>query len=130
MDRDERFFQRAVDRMSRWMLLLTAAGCLAAWAAAGWRGGAGFLLGAGASALNFRWLKQVVEALGETTRPRARPKARWAVIMGLRYGLLALGSYVILITSALSVPAVLGGLFVAVAAVIVEILFELVYARN
>ncbi len=112
------------------MALAAAAGGAAGWAVAGWRWGAGFLLGAAASALNFRWLKQLVEALGEGAGSRPRPKARVAIFLGLRYGLLALATYVIFITSALSVPAVLAGLFVAVAAVIVEILFELMYARN
>jgi ATP synthase I chain len=130
MDRDERFFRSATDRLTRWMLLLAAAGCTVSWVVAGWRAGAGFLVGAAVSALNFRWLKQMVEALGENAPSRPRRKARLAILMGLRYGLLGLGAYVILITSALSVFAVLAGLFVAVAAVLVEIVFELVYARN
>ena len=130
MDRDEVFFGRAMGRMARAMLLLGIGGGAVGWVLGGWRWGAGFLLGAAASGLNFRWLKQLVEALGETASPRTRPKARVAVFLGLRYGLLGLVTYVILITSALSVPAVLSGLFVSVAAVIVEILFELVYARN
>ena len=129
-DPDELFFGRAMGRMMRWMLVLAGVGFLAGWAVAGWRWGVGFLLGAGASALNFRWLKQLVEALGASAHPQRRPKARIAVFMGLRYALLGLGTYAILATSVLRVTAVLCGLFVAVAAVIVEILFELVYARN
>ena len=49
---------------------------------------------------------------------------------GLRYALLGGGAYVILHYSPVSVTAALLGLFVAVAAVIVEICFELAYARN
>ena len=48
----------------------------------------------------------------------------------MRYVLLGGGAYVILKYSAISLPAALAGLFVSVAAVIVEILFELAYARN
>ena len=48
----------------------------------------------------------------------------------MRYILLGGGAYVILKYSAISLPAALAGLFVSVAAVIAEILFELAYARN
>jgi hypothetical protein len=113
-----------VARILRFMLVLAAAGTLAGFALLGWEWGAGFLLGALASYLNFRWLKQVVDALGG-----ARPKARLAVFLGLRYLLLAGAAYVIVSYSTLSLPAALTGLFVCVAAVIMEIVFELVYAR-
>jgi hypothetical protein len=93
-----------------------------------WRGsswGAGWLIGTAVSALNFRWLKQLTDAIGgETAKPRK------AVFLGMRYVLLGAGLYVILKYSAISLPAALAGLFVAVAAVIAEILFELAYARN
>ncbi|HVT82344.1 MAG TPA: ATP synthase subunit I [Phycisphaerae bacterium] len=125
---DEDFFARAVGRMALWMLVLAIAGGIAGLAVDGWRWSAGFLLGAGASALNFRWMKQIVQALGDS-RPRKRPKARLAVFLGLRYALLGLATYVIFVTSALRVSAFLAGLFIAVAAVVMEILFELMYAR-
>ncbi len=85
-----------------------------------------YLLGAGASYLNFRWLKRVVDALGGALS--ARPSPKFAVLIGLRYLLLAAGGYVIVNFTTLSLPAALIGLFVPVAAVILEIVFELVYA--
>jgi hypothetical protein len=57
-------------------------------------------------------------------------KSRKAVFLGMRYVLLGGGAYVILKFSAISLPAALSGLFVSVAAVIIEILLELAYARN
>jgi hypothetical protein len=91
----------------------------------GWTWGAGWLLGTAVSALNFRWLKQLADSLGgEAAKPRK------AVFLGLRYVILGGGAYVILKYSAISLPAALSGLFVSVAAVILEILFELAYARN
>jgi hypothetical protein len=76
-----------------------------------------------------------VQLGGETTAeqftiedPPPRPRA--AVFLGARYALLALVAYVILRFSVLNLPALLGGIFVAVAAVILEIIFELLYARN
>jgi hypothetical protein len=123
---DERFFDDALTRIGKAMFAIAAAGLMLAWAWRGWRYGAGFALGAAASWLNFRWLKQIVEALG-SSRPT---KKRVAVLAGLRYALLGGGAYVILRYSSISVTAAMVGLFVAVAAVIVEICFELVYARN
>lgn len=123
---DERFFERALSRIGKAMLAIGAGGLIAATAWRGWTWGAGFGLGAAASWLNFRWMKQVVDALG-SKRPTRK---RVAVLAGLRYALLGGGAYVILHYSPVSVTATLAGLFVAVAAVIVEICFELVYARN
>ena len=124
-DPDEQFFERAVGRIWKAMLVIAAAGVIVAWAWRGFAGGAGFALGSAVSWLNFRWLKQLVEALGSH---RARP--RTAAKLGLRYLLLGCGAYVILKYSLISLPAAFAGLFVSVAAVILEILLELIYARN
>jgi len=96
----------------------------------GWRWGLAFLLGAGASYINFRWIHRLVNSLGDAAAKRKPPRARVAVLLGLRYLLLGAGAYAILRFSTLSLAAVLLGLFVSVAAVILEILFELIYART
>jgi hypothetical protein len=121
-------FARAVDRIVMMTLALGAAGTVVALIGWGWPAGGGFLAGAVASYLNFRWLKRLVDALGAAAQGEP-PRPRMAVFLALRYGLLAAGAYAILVTSILSLPAALAGLFVSVAAVIFEILFELVYAR-
>jgi len=59
----------------------------------GWNWAVAYLLGAAASYLNFRWLKRLVEALGGA--PKARPSPRFAILIGLRYLLLAAGAYAI-----------------------------------
>jgi len=123
---DDRFFDHALARIGKAMVAIAAAGLIAAWIWRGWTYGAGFALGAAASWLNFRWLKQIVDALGDSRPTRKRV----AVLAGLRYALLGGGSYVILRYSPVSLLAAMVGLFVSVAAVIVEICFELVYARN
>ncbi len=123
---DERFFERAVGRIGKAMFAIGAGGVIAATVWRGWTWGAGFALGGAASWLNFRWLKQIVDALGSSKPTRKRV----AVLAGLRYALLGGGAYAILHYSPVSVTATLVGLFVSVAAVIVEICFELVYARN
>ena len=75
---------------------------------------------------NYHWLRRVTGV----ARFGGPAKDRKAVLLGLRYLLLGGGSYVILKYTAISLPAALAGLFVPVAAVIIEILIELVYARN
>jgi len=117
----------AAGRISRLTLALTGAGAAIYFAMAGWRGACGFLLGAIVSYLNFRWLKRTVNALGETAGGKP-PRAWVAVVLGLRYLLLGLGAYAIVGFSEISLTAALVGLFVSTAAVILEILIELIYA--
>jgi hypothetical protein len=123
---DERFFESALERIAKAAFAIAAGGAIAVTVWKGWPWGAGFAIGAIASWMNFRLLKQIVDALG-STRP---VRKRLVAMAGLRYALLGGGAYVILHYSPVSVTATLLGLFVAVAAVIVEICFELAYARN
>jgi hypothetical protein len=101
---------------------------LARW---GWRPGSGVALGAGLAWLNFRWLKQGVSALvkistTQTRSDRARvPLGIYAKFFG-RFALLLAAVYVILSHSWLPVAAVFGGLFAVVAAVMTELMWELV----
>jgi len=124
-DVDELFFARALVRIHRLMLVLGAGGTLALLAWRGWPWGAGFAFGALVSWLNYRWLKQVADAVGAKA-----PRKRVAVVAAARYLLLGGGAYVILRFSKISKLAALAGLFIAAAAVVVEIVFELFYARN
>ncbi len=124
-DRDELLYARAMRRAGMVMLAFSAAGTTAAFIWRGWTWGAGFALGAAASWLNFRWLKGVADSFGGK-----RPRAYVMVFGTLRYVLLVAGAYAILRYSPISLPAALAGLFVAVAAVIVEAVFELAYARK
>src|SRR5215469_18756429 len=106
---DDLHFERAQARIAKAMFAISAGGIIAAWAWRGWTFGAGFALGAVASWLNFRWLKQVVDALGG----RRPTRTRVAVLAGLRYLLLGGGAYVIIHYSRISLHAFLTGLFVA-----------------
>ena len=127
MDPEQLFLGRALSRIHFLIAVLAGGGAVATLIYGGWRWSLGYLVGAGASWLNFRWLKQLVNSLGLAAGGKP-PRARVAVFLGLRYGLLALGGYVILNFTALSLAAALAGLFVPTAAVILEILFELTYA--
>lgn len=120
---DELGFDRAAPRIGRFMAAIAALGTVGALAMGGWKWGAGFLLGAVLSGLNYRWLTQLVGGLG------GKP-ARGSVFLAFRYLLLGGVGYVILRYSPLNMAAVLTGLFVLIAAVFVELIFEIVYARK
>ena len=120
---------RAVRRILSLTLALIVLGAAVYLIIRGWRGGCGFLLGGLISYLNFQWIKRTVYALGETAGGKP-PRKRVAVFLGLRYLLLGLGAYAILKFSEISLSAALVGLFAPAAAVILEILIELIYART
>jgi len=118
--------RKALGRIGTFMWAVTAGGAVGFAVWRGWTGCAGWLIGAAVSAMNFRWLKQMAQGLGT-----AEAKPRKAVILGMRWILLGGGLYVILKFTAISVPGALAGLFVSAAAVMLEILFEVVmYART
>jgi hypothetical protein len=127
MDGEELIFEHAVGRVFRGMKWLAGAVALAALPFLGGLWALAFLLGAAAAYLNFAWLHQVVEALGPNARP-TRKRVYWFV--ALRYLLLGGAGYVIVKVFGLNVIAALSGLFVPVAAVIFEILYELVHDRT
>jgi hypothetical protein len=116
-------FERAATRIGRIMAVVAVLGACGAFLLGGWKTGAGFLLGALISWLNYHWLHKLVESLGGGARPRYR-----SVILGFRYLILGGGAYVILRVSPISLKAVLAGLFVLTAAVFVEVVFEIIYA--
>jgi hypothetical protein len=85
---------------------------------------AGFLIGALLSYLSFwRWRK-VVESLGGEVKPRR------AGLLALRFLALVALAYVIVSYLEVKPVAVFLGLLVSAAAVIVSILYELIYART
>ena len=127
-DPGQAHFETALRRIARATVALAAAGCVACLVWRGWRWAVAYLLGAAASYLNFRWLKRVVDALDAALV--ARPSPKFAILIGLRYVLLGAGGYAIVNFTSLSLPAALVGMFVPVAAVILEIIYELIYASS
>lgn len=114
--------EAALQRIRKAAFALGAGGSMGAFAWRGWTWGAGFALGALASWLNFSILKRMAFAIG---RPKIRK--RLVLFAGLRYLILGGGAYVILRFSRISTSALLCGLFVPVAAVIVEMIIQLAY---
>lgn len=120
---DELTYERASGRIVRFMAALAALGSVVACAGWGWKFGAGFLFGAAISGLNFVLLKGMVNRLGGS-----RPRRRFALL--LRYPLLGACAYVIFRFSPISIAAALAGIFVFTAAVFIEVIFEIAYARK
>jgi hypothetical protein len=122
----------AAEHRIEWMTLaFGVAGALFVLIRWGWRPGAGVALGAALAWLNFRWLKQGVTALVKISTAQANseharvPVSVYAKFFG-RFALLLVVVYVILSRSLLPVTPMLGGLFAVVAAVIIELMWELV----
>jgi hypothetical protein len=126
---DRLTFVRVAARILRILMVVSAVGTCVTWAIGGWKVGAGFALGAVISSLNFYWLHKLVDNLGGSLGGNARPRYR-TILLGFRYLILGGAAYVILRVSPISMTAVLTGLFVSTAAVFVEVIFEIVYARK
>lgn len=118
-------YRKTIGRIVRLIVVIGLAGTVAAALMKGPAFGLGFLLGAMLSAASFwRW-KKVADSLGRTGGPS--PKGHSAMKWVLRFALLIGIAYVIV--NYLEVPpaAVLFGLLVSAAAVVVSIIYELIY---
>lgn len=94
----------------------------------GWRDAFGFAMGALLSVGMFRWFHGIAEAIGESSATPSRSRLAW--LGALRYGIIGGGAYVIMEVLHIQPAPIAGGLFVMVAAVLLEILFQLIYART
>ena len=127
VDGDDLFYDRALRRIYRWLILFSAGGAVAVLALRDWRAMLGFLTGAGISGLSFRWIHQLADSLGQTARP---PRRATAVFLGLRYLIFGAIGYVIVRVFGVTATSILLGLLVSVAAILAEIIYELIYART
>jgi hypothetical protein len=140
VEREGAFYRAAERRIERLTLILGAALALAALWRYAWRAAAGVALGAVISWLNFRLLKQGIgtalesfgqqmaaeQARGEgaAAEPVRLPKPLFLRLLG-GFVLLLVALYAILAGSILPGAAVLAGLFMLVAAVLIELLIQL-----
>jgi hypothetical protein len=123
----EAFYSGALDRISRFMLVLAVALSVAAGLRYGWRSALGFACGSAVAYLNFHWLKRVVTALADRATQPGRVQSSSGVVVRflLRYVLMALGAYVIFTVSPASLYGLFAGLFLPVAAIACEAAYEL-----
>ena len=108
---------------------IAVVGCVAAFVLAGPRGLIGFGAGTVFSMLTALFFWRVAERVG-SAEPAPKPFRGAVIWLGLRYFLFGLAGYAIVNYFGASLAALIAGCFVAVAAVILEILYELIYART
>jgi hypothetical protein len=122
----EAFYSGALDRISRFMIVLALGFSAAAWWRYGWRIALGFACGSAVAYLNFHWLKRVVIALADRATQSGQTQSSQGVVLRflLRYVLMALGAYVIFTVSRASLYGLFAGLFLPVAAIACEAAYE------
>jgi len=127
----EAFYHHAERRVEYLTLAVgTGAALVVAWRWS-WAHAAGVVVGALLAWINYRWMKQGVNALAglataQAEAAKVRVPMRVYVKFFARYALLIGVLYVIFSRSLLPAVAVLGGLFTLVIAVMLEMLYELV----
>ncbi len=120
---DDAQYNRPVRRIRRTVVILGSAGTLVVSIVYGWRTGAGFLACAAVSFLTVWRQQRVVESLGFSTSRKRLPMLR----LMLQFAVLAAAGYVIVKYLELNRLAAVSGLLVAGIAVILEIIYELIY---
>jgi H+/Cl- antiporter ClcA len=121
------FYASALTRIRNFMLVLGPAFSAAAWIKFGIRPAIGFLLGCVISYLNFQWLKSGVSGLADRVTNTGKPQSGKGIIARFlfRYVLLGLAAYAILTSFPASLRGMFAGLFLPVAAIVFEAVFEL-----
>ncbi len=120
------FYAGALDRIRRFMVAIAVVATVVALILWKWQTAAGVLLGCFVAWLNFVWLKQAVTALAERVTQSGRPRGSAGTVAKflLRYALVGIGGYAIFLSSRQSLYGFLGGLFLAVAAILCEAVYE------
>jgi hypothetical protein len=116
-------FEAAIARLPRWLLGLAVVGTIIAASVRGLSAAGGFLIGALAAWFNLRLVERTVDRIARDAAGNPGKKRRAGVL--LKFGALLLGAFVIIRYSGFSMAAALTGFFVCPAAVIVEIVYEL-----
>ena len=119
-------YAQSIARMERAALVIAAAGLAGVLVYAGWRAALGFGCGAVIAHFNFGLWKRIAGAVGEQG-PKT-PGDSKAVLLGMRYLLIGGAVFVIIKILEVSAMAVVAGLLVSVAAVLVELVLQLMRA--
>ncbi len=124
------FYAGALSRIHRYLLVLAPAATIAVWFWFGWKTGGGFLVGCAIAYFNFHWLEKAVTALADRVTGSGQPVSSRGIVARflLRYFLIALGAYVIFRVSVAGLYGLLAGLFLPVAAIFCEAVYEVYVA--
>jgi hypothetical protein len=120
-------YEGAVTRIPRFMIVLSVLFTALGWLRFGWRMALGFACGSAIAYLNFCWLERVVTALADRVTSTGKPPSGRSVVARFlfRYLLMALGGYAIFSLSPASLYGLLAGLFLPVAGITCEAVYEL-----
>ncbi len=122
-------FEAAIARLPRWILGLSVGGTLVTAAFLGVQGAGGFLLGSIGAWINLRLIERAVNRISRqalSSEPGNIHSRRAGFGLLIRFIALILVAFVIIRFSGFSLGAVFCGFLVCPAAVILEIVFELV----
>ena len=108
------------------MIVLAIANLITSSAYLSWRTALGFALGAAVGFLNFYWLEKVVNGIGELAVSSGTPVSTAGIVVRflLRYLLMAVVAFVILIVSRESLYGLFAGLLLPVGAMLCEAVYE------
>ena len=122
----EAVYAGALDRIRRYMLVLTFVLPLGTWLWLGWRLSLGMLCGCVVAYLNFQWLKRGVEGLADRIVEAGKSQSSRGIVLRflMRYVLMGLVAYGILSVSPASLYGLLAGLFLPVVAIACEAAYE------
>jgi small-conductance mechanosensitive channel len=128
----EHFYSGALHRIQRFMSVLAPLLVAAAWWKFGLRPAVGFAFGCAIAYINFHWLKRVIAGFADRATGAATSQSGQGIVFRflLRYVLMAVGAYVILTVSPASLNGLLAGLFLPVAAIGCEAVYELYVALS
>jgi small-conductance mechanosensitive channel len=126
-DASENFYSGALARIGRFMVVLAPLLVGASWWRFGLRSAIGFAFGCVIAYVNFHWLKRVIAGFVDHATGGTKSQSGSGIVFRflLRYVLIALGAYAILAVSPASLNGLLAGLFLPVAAIACEAVYEL-----
>lgn len=122
----EQFFDGALGRIERVMLLLWIGITVVFLVLLGWRLALGVAVGSGIAYLNFFWLKRMVTAVADRVTQSGHGESGTGVIIRflLRYTLMGIAACVILSVSPASLKGLFAGLFLPIAAIACEAAYQ------
>ncbi len=123
----DHFYSGALNRIRGFMSGLAPLLVAVAWWRFGIRPALGFVFGCAIAYINFHWLKRVIAGFVDRATGAGTTQSGQGIIFRflLRYVLMALGAYVILTVSPASLNGLLAGLFLPIAAILCEAVYEL-----
>ena len=123
----EHFYSSALPRIGSFMLVLSPLLIGATWWKFGLRPAIGLSFGCAIAYLNFHWLKRVISGFADRATGSAGSQSGSGIVFRflVRYVLMAISAYAILTVSPASLNGLLAGLFLPVAAIVCEAIYEL-----